>query len=56
MTSPKKNNIAFAAYCDLGAHALLRRNQGVEKMRAFGELIGIAFQIKDDLVIMEMSA
>ncbi|AZQ43576.1 polyprenyl synthetase family protein [Nonlabens ponticola] len=45
----KKTATLIAACCSLGAAAVSPESDDVEKMREFGELIGIAFQIKDDL-------
>lgn len=45
----KKTATLIAACCSLGACAVAPQSDDVEKMRDFGELIGIAFQIKDDL-------
>ncbi|ARN78713.1 polyprenyl synthetase [Nonlabens spongiae] len=44
-----KTATLIAACCSLGACAVAPESVDVEKMRKFGELIGIAFQIKDDL-------
>ena len=44
-----KTATLIAACCSLGACAIAPESEDVEKMRKFGELIGIAFQIKDDL-------
>jgi octaprenyl-diphosphate synthase len=45
----KKTATLIAACCSLGACSVAPDGVDVEKMRKFGELIGIAFQIKDDL-------
>ncbi|PRP67332.1 polyprenyl synthetase family protein [Nonlabens agnitus] len=45
----KKTATLIAACCSLGACAVSPDSPSVEKMRKFGELIGVAFQIKDDL-------
>ncbi|WP_194850961.1 polyprenyl synthetase family protein [Nonlabens antarcticus] len=45
----KKTATLIAACCSLGACAVSPESPDVEKMLKFGELIGIAFQIKDDL-------
>ena len=46
----QKTATLIAACCALGACAVIPENSDViEKMRKFGELIGMAFQIKDDL-------
>jgi octaprenyl-diphosphate synthase len=45
----KKTATLIAACCSLGACSVSPQSEDVEKMRVFGELIGIAFQIKDDL-------
>lgn len=39
----------FAAACSAGAAAVTDDEEVIEKMRLFGERIGIAFQIRDDL-------
>ncbi len=44
----QKTATLIAACCAMGAAAVHAQND-VEKMRKFGELIGLAFQIKDDL-------
>ncbi|MGB3591261.1 MAG: polyprenyl synthetase family protein [Nonlabens sp.] len=44
-----KTATLIAACCSLGACAVAPDSEHIEKMRRFGELIGIAFQIKDDL-------
>ena len=46
----KKTATLIAACCALGARSVNEQDdEVVEKMRKFGELIGMAFQIKDDL-------
>ena len=46
----QKTATLIAACCSLGACSVIQDNtEVVEKMRKFGELIGMAFQIKDDL-------
>lgn len=46
----QKTATLIAACCALGARSVAKDNDDlVEKMRKFGELIGMAFQIKDDL-------
>jgi octaprenyl-diphosphate synthase len=46
----KKTATLIAACCSLGACSVLNNDEIItEKMRYFGELIGLAFQIKDDL-------
>ncbi len=46
----QKTATLIAACCSLGACSVLPEDtELVEKMRKFGELIGMAFQIKDDL-------
>lgn len=45
----KKTATLIAACCALGAKSVIDDESQVEKMRRFGELIGMAFQIKDDL-------
>lgn len=45
----QKTATLIAACCGIGAASVNAPKEEVEKMRLFGELIGIAFQIKDDL-------
>ncbi|WP_224483889.1 polyprenyl synthetase family protein [Robertkochia aurantiaca] len=45
----QKTATLIAACCSLGACSVSPDSEEVEKMRKFGELIGMAFQIKDDL-------
>ncbi len=46
----QKTATLIAACCSLGAKSVLPEDlEQAEKMRKFGELIGMAFQIKDDL-------
>jgi octaprenyl-diphosphate synthase len=46
----QKTATLIAACCSLGACSVIPENtEIVEKMRRFGELIGMSFQIKDDL-------
>lgn len=45
----QKTATLIAACCSLGAASIKPESEEVEKMRKFGELIGMAFQIKDDL-------
>lgn len=45
----QKTATLIAACCSLGAASVRPDSEEVEKMRHFGELIGMAFQIKDDL-------
>ncbi|WP_242202671.1 polyprenyl synthetase family protein [Aestuariivivens insulae] len=45
----QKTATLIAACCSLGAASVKPESQHVEDMRKFGELIGMAFQIKDDL-------
>jgi octaprenyl-diphosphate synthase len=45
----QKTATLIAACCSLGAASVQPDSKEVEKMRHFGELIGMAFQIKDDL-------
>ncbi|HEY0092496.1 MAG TPA: polyprenyl synthetase family protein, partial [Flavobacterium sp.] len=45
----KKTATLIASCCGLGAKSVIDDEVQVEKMRLFGELIGMAFQIKDDL-------
>ena len=45
----QKTATLIAACCSLGACSVLPDSKAVSDMREFGELIGMAFQIKDDL-------
>ena len=45
----QKTATLIAACCSLGAASVSQDNTEIESMRKFGELIGMAFQIKDDL-------
>ena len=45
----KKTATLIASCCALGAKSVIENETEVENMRYFGELIGMAFQIKDDL-------
>ncbi len=45
----QKTATLIAACCGIGAASVGSGKDEIEKMRLFGELIGIAFQIKDDL-------
>ena len=45
----QKTATLIAACCSLGAASVKPESQHVEDMRKFGELIGMAFQVKDDL-------
>ncbi|MGY0393406.1 polyprenyl synthetase family protein [Bizionia sp. KMM 8389] len=45
----QKTATLIAACCSLGAASVKPDSEHVEQMRKFGELIGMAFQIKDDL-------
>ena len=45
----QKTATLIAACCGIGAASVGSAPEEIEKMRKFGELIGIAFQIKDDL-------
>lgn len=45
----QKTATLIAACCSLGAASVKPNTKEVETMRQFGELIGMAFQIKDDL-------
>lgn len=45
----QKTATLIAACCSLGACSVEPDSDSVQKMRKFGELIGMAFQIKDDL-------
>ena len=45
----QKTATLIAACCAMGAQSVNASDEVVEDMRKFGELIGVAFQIKDDL-------
>ena len=45
----QKTATLIAACCGIGAASVGSSDEEIQKMRKFGELIGIAFQIKDDL-------
>ena len=45
----QKTATLIAACCGIGAASVGSSDEEIEKMRLFGERIGIAFQIKDDL-------
>jgi octaprenyl-diphosphate synthase len=45
----QKTATLIAACCAMGAQSVHAKAEDVENLRKFGELIGIAFQIKDDL-------
>jgi len=45
----QKTATLIAACCSLGAASVNPKSDDIETMRKFGELIGMAFQIKDDL-------
>ena len=45
----QKTAALIAACCACGASTAQQKEETVEKMRLFGELVGIAFQMKDDL-------
>ena len=45
----QKTATLIAACCSLGAASVKPNSPEVDRMRKFGEMIGIAFQIKDDL-------
>lgn len=45
----QKTASLIAACCGIGAASVGSDTENIEQMRVFGELIGIAFQIKDDL-------
>lgn len=45
----QKTATLIAACCAMGAKSVNANDEEVERMRKFGELIGMAFQIKDDL-------
>lgn len=45
----QKTAVLIASCCACGAASVSTDKEMIEKMRRFGELVGIAFQIKDDL-------
>ncbi|WP_196885345.1 polyprenyl synthetase family protein [Aureivirga sp. CE67] len=45
----QKTATLIAACCGIGAASVNASKEEIEKMRLFGEYVGIAFQIKDDL-------
>jgi octaprenyl-diphosphate synthase len=45
----KKTASLIASCCQIGAASTTSDNKAIEKMRLFGECIGLAFQIRDDL-------
>lgn len=45
----QKTASLIASACASGASSIINDKEGVEKMRLFGEKVGMAFQIKDDL-------
>jgi len=45
----QKTATLIAACCSIGAASVGAKTEDIEKMRTFGEIIGIAFQMKDDL-------
>ncbi|PQJ79532.1 polyprenyl synthetase family protein [Polaribacter porphyrae] len=45
----QKTATLIAACCGIGAASVGAKNDTIQQMRKFGEYIGIAFQIKDDL-------
>ena len=45
----QKTATLIAACCGIGAASVGANNETVQQMRKFGQYIGIAFQIKDDL-------
>lgn len=46
----KKTAALFSASCELGALAIADDSAARERMKQFGEYLGVAFQIKDDLL------
>src|SRR5690606_35056404 len=45
----KKTATLIAACCASGTASVVQDETAIQKMKEFGELVGIAFQIKDDL-------
>tara|TARA_Y100001954_G_scaffold232376_1_gene283541 strand:- start:98 stop:1072 length:975 start_codon:yes stop_codon:yes gene_type:complete len=52
----KKTASLIAACCAVGTASVNPDKEEIEKMRLFGEYLGIAFQIKDDLFDFQQSA
>ncbi|WP_421752005.1 polyprenyl synthetase family protein [Croceimicrobium sp.] len=52
----KKTASLIAACCAVGTASVNSDKEEIEKMRLFGEYLGIAFQIKDDLFDFQQSA
>lgn len=48
-----KTAALISACCELGAHSVDANNEKLEAMKQYGENLGIAFQIKDDLLDYE---
>ena len=44
----KKTAVLISSCCSCGASSMNQNNNIVQKMKIFGEKVGIAFQIKDD--------
>lgn len=51
----KKTASLFAACCSAGTASTTNDNDLIEKMKAFGENLGMAFQIKDDLLDFDLT-
>lgn len=45
----KKTASLIASCCAMGARSVTNEEESIEKLRLFGEKVGMAFQIKDDL-------
>ncbi|MBL7892604.1 MAG: polyprenyl synthetase family protein [Bacteroidia bacterium] len=45
----QKTAVLIASCCSCGAASVTNDTEVIERMRQFGEMVGIAFQIKDDL-------
>ena len=45
----KKTAVLISSCCSCGASSMNQNNNIIQKMKLFGEKVGIAFQIKDDL-------
>ena len=45
----KKTAVLISSCCSCGASSMSQNNNIIQKMKVFGEKVGIAFQIKDDL-------
>ena len=51
----KKTASLIAACCAAGTSSVTENQEAIDKMKSFGENLGIAFQIKDDLLDFDMA-